>query len=817
MKHYRILFLFLLAGLFRLGAQENAPADNIKETVTERMLRQVSDFPEEKVYLQTDKPYYSAGDTIWFKAYLVHAALHKELNYSRYIYVELINDDNALIKRIKVRPEDGMFYCQMPISAEIASGQYSLRAYTYNMQNLPEDYFFRKQIYIGNLIKSSQSEGSGEDYGAASVGNARRESASGSDAGYGVQFFPEGGHLIAGALQTVGFKAVQRDGWSTEIHGRIVDDLGNETAQFSSTHKGMGSFAFMAEKGRRYHAVCEDYLGEELSVDLPAPCDSAYALSAIPRGNFLRIGVTTPDNAPLPAPMHLIVHVRGIPLLKASFLPERPMLDVPLDNLPAGVIQFLLIDDAGQLLSERLHFVRKESQAQVSIDFAKPVYGRRERVYGKMSVRDAQGNPLSGHFSVSVTDDNSVRLDSAGQTIESYLLLTSDLRGNIEDPGAYFLPGNLQSEQQLNLLMLTQGWRRYDMPKVIAGQGDPLDRFEWEAGSVLCGRLQTYPFRRAIPNNNISIFNSMNGYINAVITDSRGRFCIEGFEFPDSSSFFIQADKKQTTSIMELVIEQQTYPAITQSTLPAKDDLSDAVLQRFLHNSRDRYYYDNGAMVINLGEVSVEGKRSDNIRKERSAGYTFPSYTFEPEDIEDMAGLTLLDILIQAPGVTLNANGDGVLIRNATPLIVLDGVPAQMSDLSTIQPFDVEMIDILKDPTQTMIFQGGGNGVICIYLKRGQRNEEKELGSHQKVVPYLGYTSPKTFYQPIYSVDRIRNSTQPDLRTTMLWVPNLKTDGSGEAELRFYTGDTRTSYSLVLEGITESGQLVHYRTEIQQK
>lgn len=784
------------------------------QAMVDKLLEQIQSYPQEKIYLQTDKPYYSAGDTIWFKAYMLHASIHQPMAFSRYIYVELINAQNQVIIREKIRPEENHYYCQIPLHSKIVPGQYSLRAYTNYMRNIDESYFFRKEIYIGNVIQSgddTQEEILNMPYYDGSSDYSDNEGDSESQATYAVQFFPEGGHLIAGNAQNIAFKAIDQEGWGCSVSGRVIDEEDKEILQFQDGHKGMGCFALIAEKGKTYTAICENEWGEELRIQLPAATDSTYSLQVVQRPQQVFVKVLAPNNEMLKEDLYMIAHLRGAPYFSYKFSGEQNYTVLPKASIPSGVMQIVLMNAQGECLAERLVFIRQEESAQIELSADKDSYGKRERAHIHLQCKDSKGQLLpSADLSVSVTVNDCVQLDSCDMTIESYLLLTSDLRGHIEQPGAYFLKSNKQADAQLDLLMLTQGWRRYDIPKLCRGELDIQNQHELEVGSILCGRLQTYPIRRAIPQAHISIFNAEHNYVNAVTTDNRGRFCFDGFEYADSTSFFVQAEKKQQGIIMELTMENQDFPPVTCS-LPysRKDMMNDETMLRLLHYSRDRYYFENGTMTINLDEIGITVKASDNIRKERGAMYTYASYTFEPEDIEDFVGATLIDILLQAPGITANSTGDGVLMRNATPLIVINNMPAQMQDLTTIQPMDVEMIDILRDPSQTAMYQGGGNGVICIYLKQGKRTDEEQvLGSHQKVVPYLGYTSPKEFYQPIYSVEKNRNSQLPDYRTTLLWEPTLSCDENGQADFRFYMGDSKSDCSILIEGIGPQGEIL---------
>lgn len=804
----RLLIAFLcLCGYSFVVAQEQTPAPSVNDIAIQHITIQLQNYPEEKIYIQTDKPYYSAGDTIWFKAYLLHAALHKNMHYSRYIYVELINQQNHVVLREKVRPENEMYYCQMGLPSELPAGYYTLRAYTNYMRNLHEDYFFRKDFYIGNMIHQAEDY-TRDQYALLSgpAGNSYSYTENDGEADYDVQFFPEGGRLMAGTMQVVGFKSIASNGWGEDIHGRILDESGTEITTFASTHLGMGCFALMAEQGKTYTAVCENTSGEELRVVLPQASEDGYALHVTQRNNKIQISALKPHSVALQEELYVLILLRGIPLFKSVLSADVPFLNVSKSDIPAGVVHILLLNAAGETLSERLCYNLVPQQSQVAIQFEKDNYGKRERAIAKLSFSDDKGLPLSdGDFSISVTDDKYISSDSLQGGIDAYLLLTSDLRGHIEQAGAYFLPGNTAALAQLDILMLTQGWRRYDIPQIILGNYDILNQYEVEAGSTICGKLQTYPIRRPVPNINISAFNGKHSFADAATTDNRGRFCFQGFEFPDSSSFFIQSDKKPGV-IWELSIEQENYPQVGISRLIPNTDPVDEQMNAFLHLSRDRFFYENGTLVINLDAVEVKASRVSKIREERGALYMDASNSISSEEIEDFGGASILDLLLRIPGATLNSTGDGILLRNASPAIYVDNMPYTMQDLTNIPISDIELIDVLKDPSQTALYQGGGNGVICVYLKRGQQNKDVVLGSHQKVVPYLGYTSAKTYYQPKYGVQNIKNSSTPDLRSTIYWKPDLIPDENGEAQIHFYTADQKSTYTILIEGVTSKGE-----------
>lgn len=346
-KNIALPFLCSLLIHLNCFASENLPEQtSAEEKVIQYMTAQLKAFPQEKIYLHHDKPYYSAGDTIWIRAYMVHAALHQPMNYSRYIYVELVNDNKQVVSRIKIRPEEGLYYSQIPLKADIAAGKYHLRAYTNYMRNLEEDYFFHKEIYIGNLITPEAETSPGEAYTPmqAAAAKNKEQTSQGNRQQYDIQFFPEGGHLISGNMQTIAFKAIDSEGWGTDVHGRILKNGTDEVCTFNSTHLGMGYFGLYTEPGCRYTAECQNQAGEILNIELPQATDSCYALSVTQMPDKLHLSILRPYNNPLQEELSIIVHMRGLPLFKSRVSAGTDLLSLPKSALGSGVLHILLLN-----------------------------------------------------------------------------------------------------------------------------------------------------------------------------------------------------------------------------------------------------------------------------------------------------------------------------------------------------------------------------------------------------------------------------------------------------------------------------------------
>ncbi len=819
---YCLVCLFSLSLSAQDSKEEAQTPDlpQVNRTAITRLTNQLKSFPEEKVYLQLDRSYYSAGERLWFRAFMVHSTMHTPLNLSRYIYVELMNAHNDVILRKKIRPmDDGLFFGQMDLSTELAEGWYSVRAYTNFMRNIDEAFFFRRKIYVGNGLRGLSGIAVNERT-SSNMGNSALNSNEKEIATFDVQFFPEGGHLIAGNMQIVGFKAIGTNGLGTIVTGRIVDNLNQEVTAFKSTHLGMGKIMLLPETGKTYTAVCEDNMGQKLSVRLPDVSTKNYALCVQQTPSIMNITVLTPVPSVGKDTLYLIGCLRGLPIFQTTLLPENPRYTFTKNGMNSGVTQLLLLNGKGEVLSERMVFVSGNDEAKLNVALDKTNYQKRDAVHASLILKDSKGNPIEGNFSVSVTDDNDARIDSSETTIKSYMLLESDLTGNIENPNGYFRPENKNSTSELDLLMLTQGWKRYDSQAVLVGNYAKCEAFDVERGPIINGKVQNFPSRRGISGVNVSMCFLKRMQFDGVTTDRTGRFEFLCQEFPDSTGIRIDAAKKPG-QFVELVIYPDSFPTCSVSCVFPDNLKQNIQMKSFLKKSRDRYYYQKGMMSVTLKEVEVVAKKTDpykKIREERGSLYSDPSFTIGEDALT--TGTTLLNVLSMAPGVTLNSTADGVLIRNAPPLIMLDNMDCSMEELRYINVNDVKMIDILKDPSQAAVFGGkGANGIICIYLKRGNEitSEPIVLGRNQAEIMPLGYSLPAEFYVPKYQVESNKQNPLPDLRSTIYWKPNLKTSATGEADLFFFTADGSGTYTITAEGVSPTGEIIRYQGKMNRK
>jgi hypothetical protein len=283
-----------------------------------------------------------------------------------------------------------------------------------------------------------------------------------------LQFMPEGGSLVAGLPAYIAFKAITEDGHGTEVSGEVFNNKQEHVASFSSVHKGIGTFHMLPQAGETYIAKIKLPDGSFKSFPLPAVKPSGFVLKVtnpFKSDSIMVLIAATPDIAASAGPYYLMGHARGTIFYGALVKFENGVAKLLLNKkiLPGGIVRLTLIGADKKALNERAIFADYNSKLNISINSNKAIYKQRDSVALNMKVTDVYGEPVEGSFSLAVTDDGQVKTDSVkNNTILSYMLLTSDLKGGVEDPGYYeHSPDDATKWRDLDQLLLAQGWAVY--------------------------------------------------------------------------------------------------------------------------------------------------------------------------------------------------------------------------------------------------------------------------------------------------------------------------------------------------------------------
>jgi TonB-dependent SusC/RagA subfamily outer membrane receptor len=743
-------------------------------------------YPQQKAYLHIDKSHYFVDETVWFKAYLVDASKHWPDEKSTNLYVDLINPSGYIVQTRLLKLKHGMAKGDFSFNDTIPEGNYTIKAYTNWMKNLGPAFFFSEEIYITNPNFKTYATRDAVIAVKKSVRkNARKENL------YDVSFLPEGGNLLSGVSNRVAFKAINDLGKSIEIEGKLLGKRNEVVLSFSSTHLGMGFFEFTPEKGVKYKAIINSEGLKQETFRLPESIDEGVSMkidNSNPDSIKVLIISNLYNNLPPNTIYYIFAHTRGI----LGFADEIDLKDskreilIPKSAFPSGVMHITLFNYRSSAIAERLVYIDHKDAMQISISTSKTQYDKREKAVVKIKVNDPDEKPLIANLSLSITPSNNLRKQG---DIYSNFLLSSDLSGNIENPEYYFKNNSKKAVADLDILMMTQGWRRFDWPTVVLNQKIQAN-FPYEKGIEISGKITREFF--GIPLRDIKVDLSMLDEYNDVFStrsDYYGNFEFTNLEYYDTLSVRIEAAKsngKKNLLILLSEKERERLKSINYQTTQ--------ILKK--PGAEGRY------------KNFEEEKPFDPFEKENNS---ISRLHQEPNSViildETMRQYSNIAQVIQGrvPGVMVN--GTDIIIRgrntfygSTDPLFIMDGVPVEKGTVMSIPPTDIERIEILKGSEAAIYGSRGANGVIAVYTRRGKFMIKGVIDFKM-----LGYYAPREFYSPKY-VNENRDSFMDD-RTTLFWEPDIVSNIEGEKEVEFYTSDISGEYLIQVEGMTTKGQI----------
>jgi len=289
-----------------------------------------------------------------------------------------------------------------------------------------------------------------------------------------LQFFPEGGDMIQNIKTRVAFKAVNEQNKAADIDGQIVDENGNVLARFSSYKFGMGAFDFKAEKNKKYFAKITRPKGIDTTYSLPNALNKGFQLNVIRQD---KTGIYLNINSPFDTEISLIAQVANqiyyAENISLKFGENKYRINT--EKFPIGISQITLFDNKNIERCERLVFVNKHKQLNVSISTNKEKYLPREKVKITVNTTDENGLSIPANLSLSVVDEKLVSFaDDKSDNIKSYLLMSSDLKGKIQEPNFYFNDDEPKADTALDYVMMTHGWRHFVWDDVINAEESKL-------------------------------------------------------------------------------------------------------------------------------------------------------------------------------------------------------------------------------------------------------------------------------------------------------------------------------------------------------
>ncbi|KPK86071.1 MAG: hypothetical protein AMS27_05890 [Bacteroides sp. SM23_62_1] len=776
-----VLGIIILLGIIFVSFREVKivpvkPATDIPE----KLNTYYKQYPQQKVYMHFDKQIYQAGENIWFSVYFLDATTHIPSSHCNTLIVEFVNSFGQTTMTRLLKMENGYAHGDFTIFDSIPTGLYEIRAYSNWMRNFGDDFFFRRQISVMNPDFSDQL------YRDEKLANKKLKKKSIRKSGKtDIQFFPEGGYLVDGIESRVAFKAINELGLGVEVHGEIFNKKEERITEFNTYHQGMGEFRINPEVNEKYYALVNLENNRKEKINLPEPLPSGYILDVNNRSNkeiLVKINSTFTDPE-----LILIGHTRGHIFYHSNIRLEsgQAEIKIPADLFPTGILNLTLFDNRSQPLCERLVFVNHNDLLNVDIEPDKEIYGTRQKISLKITIRDKDNNPVEGNFSLAVSDREMNNFSGDFYSgISSYLLLVSDLKGRIQNPGYYFEKNTPETRQALDLLMMTQGWRRFVWNNVIAEI--PLEiNYPVEKGLSVQGKITREFFN--IPLKNIPVTLTVKSNFNDIYyarSNDKGKYVFYLPDYKDTVNVEITASRPSGRKNLIIHIDEAEFPESGVLYTSYTKEMAITGTNAFRPYEEPQPDPDNPRIEGIHGEPDNVIYVDDNLA-------TYPNV------FEIIKG--------RVPGVSVTGNsiqirGINSFMASTEPLYLVDGVPVNVEAVGAVNPYDIERIEILKGPSTAIYGSRGANGVIAIYTKRGRFMKKGILEFKM-----LGYYNPKEFYSPKYGTEF--DYLYPDDRITLFWTPTIVTDSLGYAEAVFFSSDRTGVFNISLEGVDPKGNI----------
>jgi len=756
-------------------------------------------YPQEKIYLHTDKAYYNAGETIWFKAYLT--ADNLPAAFSKTLFAELINDKGVILQKKMMPILQSGAAASFDLTDTLQDTKLFVRAYTSWMLNFDSSLLYLKPIQIipaKNVIKKIASTVT-----------------------FNLQFFPEGGYLVNNIQSRVAFKATNNKGEPVEIKGDITSSKGKKIVSFSTIHDGMGYCDFLPLQNEKYKAIWKDKKGIVHETILPDAKPGGVVVSATLEDNLLYYTLTRSDSVNEDFTSFTVVGQMNQRMVYNAriTMTKKTTVTAPIetDSLPNGVLQLTIFNAAQIPVAERIVFINHDNYSFITdLHSGDKNLGKR----GRNTVQIDVGDKLLANLSISITDAGLNPITKNEESIYSQLLLSSDIKGYVYNAAYYFSNMADSVKQHLDLVMMTNGWRRFKWDDVLAEKW-PIVKNLPENYLTINGKALGLSKTLLYQKDLMGILKTKNGSTNVHMlpVNSKGEFFLDGMFFFDTAKLYYQFnnDKDKTLTTLASYYFKNSFanaPPQTENSLAglySTEKIDSAVVSKSstmasLLRSQNEM---NRVQTLQTVQITTKVKSlKEKLDKEYTSGLFSggDGYTFTTEDdpfARSSPGI-LAYLQGKVAGLQISPNGQGEATWRGSPTsFFLNEMNTDIQAISSINMNDVAMIKIFRPP----FFGangGGAGGAIAIYTKKGGSDNSQTKG-----LPFTllyGYTPVKEFYTPDY--EKNAEPDTRDYRTTLYWNPNMYFDkNTRRMVIPFFNSDNCKKIRVTIEGINEAGQL----------
>ena len=796
-----LVFHFLTAAISSKAQTNNDDVDSLAG----RFIMELHNNTKEQIFVQTNKWFYTAGEELWLKAYIINAISHKLYSHSKTLYADLVDDKDSAVAQLLLNIPRQQTEGLIPLSIDLREGYYWLRVYTANMLQHDSLAISVLPIYVVNKRLPSILTDEVNDTVKVTTNETLQ-----------VSFFPEGGALIEATNAIIGFKITDTKGRPTEVSGYITDSLYKEVTVFKSDSNGLGRFNYFVLQSRKSIAHIK-WNNQEFTWQLPKSTHYASRVSVIEEdANNIKALVSLDDSLYKKDRRTYLLGISRDSLCFASVGEGMYEVSIPKRNFPSGIATLVLFNDQKQVVSERAVYINKEKEGVV-IKTNKDNYKIRDKV--TLTITNGDGSPQSeiAALSISVNDDN-----LAEQPLES-----------ATNPYQQLEITNQPSDD----FLLTQ-------PQLYTGKNfntyfaavTPKESFDVDSSITdIKGKIVNNK-NQPLANRIITLYSTQKiNLFTSTITDSSGHFTFPMLYYPDSIMFTIQvSDKKGFKENDKIVIEPIPYPKFA-TPLSLKQRLSLPQIHQ-LQNFREKHLDD---YTVGTGKEWLKGVTVFSKRKilpyDENKRISMFSRILTGDELRKLTNNDIGIALLMVPGfhyrpIVVGLNGPTSMVgvessfsknfridASGGPLWILDGAYVTEEVAMATPPNIIDFIEVLNPPQSAFFGTRGANGAVIINTKINLNIES----GYDKVgilryIPKSYHMAPE-FSMPDYNDKRVKESNFNDSRSTLYWNGHVYTNDKGKAVVSFFTADAVSTYTITVSGITVNGDIIYKKSTFNTK
>ena len=758
-----------------------------------------NELAQEKIYIHFDKGSYEAGETIWFKIYVFDGNLPSQ--QSKNLYADWYDNNGTLIKHDAFPVFQSSGFGQFLIPEKYEGKNLHVKAYTQWMLNFDTAFLFTKYIPIFSTNNFSEEIQVIEPI---------------------ITFFPEGGSFVNGIESYVAFKATNQYGKPINVSGIIKNENGVVVDSLICVHDGMG-LAHIPNPNSREELVAffrDEYSTMEYSKKLPVPSETGVTLHTQKLDNYIEVTISRSDEIS-EENKQLIVYVimNNKIYYNASVkmtTKKKQTFKFSLDSLPTGILQLTVLNDNLLPLAERIVFNKAPNfKFSPTVELKLKNFDKR----GKNSIDIEVQDSLFSNLSLSITD--AIVENDTSTNIFSELLLSGDIKGKIYNPSYYFNNNDNSTLQNLDLVMLTNGWRNYNWKEIANGNLPNLKYKKENFYTQINGLVFGIDKDDLVKEQNILFFleakdSSRSHLILPIKRDAT--FNINSLFFYDTIKVFYNfIGNKRFNRIAEISIQNGLF------NFPSKFNL-DTIISKYnkinytylaelknRDNEYSRLVKTKGSGYLKEVIIKSTLKSGIDLLEERYVTGVFnggDAFRFNLiDDTRAQAAFSIFNYLQgMVPGLQITYNGGqtNVSWRQQTINFFIDEFRSDVDIVNALNMTDIAYIKVFRPPFY-LGFGGSPGGAIAIYTKKGIDVKSIPVkGLEYKLLE--GYSAYKEFFSPNY--EKEHDPEKIDFRTTLYWNPFIRTYGDQrKVTVEFFNNDVSKKLKLILCGFNSDGKL----------